>query len=389
MHRRTFVASSFGLLGASTSIGQAWAAGAATSPSTTLPSSGPGLVLTPGPAGWWDSERVSCPRVLREADGVWRMWYYGRDPTFNRAINLPSGRSGLATSKDGIHWERVRGPLTMGAVLEPSVPEERFDSGHVGITDVHRGPDGYVAWYLGGSRRPGDLGGTPRVGFPIRPGRASSPDGLVWTRYEGPFGGALLDVGEPGSFDAFLVGWPQVLREDDGTWKLYYQTLQPSSGFMTCLAVSHDGNRWEKIGPVFRRGATGDFDEGGPATRQVIKQGREYLMFYEATDSARHFSVGLARSDDGVNWKRIRGPEEGGAILAHSPVDSGRWDAAGIGTPWVVANGRGGYHLYFVGANHAPGAAPGSSGELSLVHQIGLAISEGGDFTRWRRWDEA
>jgi hypothetical protein len=163
MHRRTFVASSFGLLGASTSIGQAWAAGAATSPSTTLPSSGPGLVLTPGPAGWWDSERVSCPRVLREADGVWRMWYYGRDPTFNRAINLPSGRSGLATSKDGIHWERVRGPLTMGAVLEPSVPEERFDSGHVGITDVHRGPDGYVAWYLGGSRRPGDLGVPPTV----------------------------------------------------------------------------------------------------------------------------------------------------------------------------------------------------------------------------------
>jgi hypothetical protein len=199
----------------------------------------------------------------------------------------------------------------------------------------------------------------------------------------------LLDVGAPDSFDPFLVGWPQVLREDDGTFKLYYQTLQPRSGFMTCLAVSHDGDHWEKLGPVFKRGADGDFDEGGPATRQVIKQGRDYLMFYEATDRARHFSIGLARSDDGVNWTRVRGPEEGGAILAHAPVDSGRWDALGIGTPWVVANGHGGHHLYFVGANAPPGAPPGASGELSLVHQIGLAVSEDGDFTRWKRWDGA
>jgi hypothetical protein len=383
MHRRKFVASAAGALLGGVLVNRAPAA------DPVPPASEPGLILRPGPPGWWDSERVSCPRVLREGNGQWRMWYYGRDPTFNRAINLPSGRSGMATSKDGIHWERVRGPLTMGAVLEPSVPEERFDSGHVGITDVHPDGSGYLAWYLGGSRRPGNLGGVERVGFPVRPGRASSPDGLHWTRFVGPFAGALLDVGAPDSFDPYLVGWPQVLREDDGTFKLYYQTLQPRSGFMTCLAVSHDGDHWEKLGPVFKRGADGDFDEGGPATRQVIKQGREYLMFYEATDRARHFSIGLARSDDGVNWKRVRGPEEGGSILAHSPADSGRWDAAGIGTPWVVANGHGGYHLYFVGANPPPGAPAGASGELSLVHQIGLAVSEDGDFTRWKRWDGA
>ena len=47
----------------------------------------PGLLLGPGPAGAWDSERVSGPRVLRGEDGLWRMWYYGRDPGFDRAIN--------------------------------------------------------------------------------------------------------------------------------------------------------------------------------------------------------------------------------------------------------------------------------------------------------------
>jgi len=353
----------------------------------SAPSKGPGRVLGPGPIGWWDSERVSCPRVLRAPDGTWRMWYYGRDATFDRAIVLPSGRSGLATSKDGIHWERVRGPLTMGAVLDPSESIERFDSGHVGITDVHHDAGGYTAWHLGGSRRPGNMAGRSVVGFPLRPGRVSSPDGLHWTRYDGPYAGALIDVGAPDSFDPFVVGWPQVLREDDGSWKLYYQTLNPGTGFMVCLAVSPDGDKWEKIGPVFKRGAAGDFDEAGPATRQVIKRGREYLMFYEATNNARHFSIGLARSDDGVNWVRIRGPQEGGSVLAHAPAGSGNWDEAGVGTPWVVEDARGGYHLYFVGVSTPP---PGvTAGELSVVHQIGLALSDGDDLTRWRRWDEA
>ncbi len=50
----------------------------------------PGLVLGPGPEGWWDSERVSSPQVLREPDGTWKLWYYGRDATFDRLVNLPT-----------------------------------------------------------------------------------------------------------------------------------------------------------------------------------------------------------------------------------------------------------------------------------------------------------
>ena len=35
---------------------------------------GAGRIFGPGPEGWWDSERVSCPRVLRNPDGGWIMW---------------------------------------------------------------------------------------------------------------------------------------------------------------------------------------------------------------------------------------------------------------------------------------------------------------------------
>ena len=58
-----------------------------------------GLVLGPGPQGAWDSERVSAPRVLRLSDRDWRMWYYGRDPTFDRQINLPTGRCGCTSAE--------------------------------------------------------------------------------------------------------------------------------------------------------------------------------------------------------------------------------------------------------------------------------------------------
>ncbi len=154
--------------------------------------SGAGLILGPGPAGSWDSERVSCPRVLREADGSWRMWYYGRDATFDRDINLPTGRVGVAESADGIHWQRVRGPLTMGAVFEPHPDPARFDSGHVGISDIQRRDGLYWMWYLGG-KSVAPAGG--RKGFPMLPGAAISGDGLHWTRLDGPYEGAMLAAG--------------------------------------------------------------------------------------------------------------------------------------------------------------------------------------------------
>ncbi len=54
---------------------------------------GPGVLFGPGPASRWNSGRVSCPRVLLEADellatwprvlqledGSWRMCYHGID----------------------------------------------------------------------------------------------------------------------------------------------------------------------------------------------------------------------------------------------------------------------------------------------------------------------
>ena len=350
----------------------------------------PGLVLGPGPKGWWDSERVSSPQVLHEPNGTWKMWYYGRDATFDRMINLPSGRCGMAVSKDGIVWERVRGPLTMGAVFEPVPPtEDRFDNGHVGISDIYFDNGLYWMWYFGGDQTVINLaapgGSTLKAkGVIMRPGCAISRDGLNWTRLEGPYRGAFLDHGGPDDWDTLFCSWPRVLKDDDSSYKMYYHTFNPAKGgFLVGMAISEDGLRWEKMGQILSPGKPGSFDEGGLSCRHVLKIDGQYVMFYEGINASGYYCIGLALSDDGFKWRKDEAGEQlGGPVFRHAPKGSGRWDAKAVGTPYVVPMPDGSYRMYYIGANE------GGYDELSTQHQIGMALSDGPDFRKWHRWGE-
>lgn len=342
-----------------------------------------GLIFGPGPIGAWDSERVSSPRVLRLAEDDWRMWYYGRDPSFDRQINLPTGRCGLATSKDGLVWTRYSGPLTMGSVFEPSAIKERFDSGHVGVSDVRRDDNLFWMWYFGGAQNVISVGSQTTKGLPMRPGCAVSGNGVDWVRIEGRYAGALMDVGAAGSFDQLFCGWPTVLREDDGTWKMYYHSLSPLTGFSIGVATSYDRLTWTKIGAVLGPGPSGSFDERGAATRHVHKRNGRYEMYYEGLGADGYRSIGLATSTDGLTWTRVKGRAKNGAVFLHAPKGSGRWDAYAVGCPCVVELSNGQMRMYYIGSNEVAGGG----GELALTHQIGLCVSEDGDPTSWTRWN--
>lgn len=342
-----------------------------------------GLILTPGPAGNWDDERVSGPCVLRASDGCWRMWYYGRDVTFDREINLPTGRIGLAVSVDGAHWERIAGPSGRGAVLEAHQDPERFDSTHVGVSCVHHIDGLYWMWYFGGDRSRFRGADFDIKGLQLRPGCAVSRDGLRWQRLEGPCRGALLDLGPPGAFDMATCGWPQVVRVQDDRWRMYYHSLDPMRmTFSVGLAESADGLHWHRCGEVLGSGEPGAFDELGVGTRQVLRHRDRWLMFYEGVRADGH-SIGLALSSDGISWERCPGAEPDGSVFAHAPSGSGRWDAFAVGTPCVVPADDGQWRLYYVGCNET---ARGYRDDLAAIQQIGLAVSDGPDFTRWERW---
>jgi hypothetical protein len=338
----------------------------------------------------WDNAQVSCPRVLRLGTRDWRMYYYGRDREFDPMIPLPSGRIGLAVSRDGLRWRRVRGLEEQGSLLAPRYDSEFFDSTHVGVGDVQRLADGsYEMWYFGGDRNLVSSQGAERRGFPLRIGRALSADGRIWVRDVGnpELRGALLGPGVAGEIDELMVGWPQVLRLDNGRSRLYYHTLSSTQGFTICAAESDDGLRWQKLGALFGKGPAGAFDELGAATRHVLRNGSEWLMFYEGfapyrTDgggSGRAVAIGLARSTDGLRWERVPGPLVGGAIFR--PVDAAAWDNRAVGTPWVLRLSAEHWRMYYVGANHVPQA----QSEIESTHQIGVAECRGSDLTRWSR----
>jgi hypothetical protein len=343
----------------------------------------PGLLLSLGPQGAWDSAQVSCPRILRLAPDDWRLWYYGRDPDFDPLVRLPTGRIGLATSRDGLNWQRVRGPGALGSVLAPSPDPAAFDSAHVGLGDVHPAGSGFDMWYFGGPARTMEVAGLRVSGFPLAIGKATSPDGLHWTRDPGPDGGAWLSPGAPDEADAFMAGWPQVLRLHDGRWRMMYHSYLPAvNQFVICAAESADGRRWTKLGRIFGAGTPGSFDADGPATRHVLWHDGRWVMFYEGFASM-HASIGLAESRDGLEWQRIPGPLPGGAIICRSAPASGRWDAGAVGTPWVIPMEDGALRLYYVGADEREDRLEAEAGAR---HQIGLAVCAGGDLTRWQRW---
>ncbi len=337
----------------------------------------PGLLMPPGPPGWWDEERLSSPGVLRLPDGSWAMWYYGRDPSFDREINLPTGRIGLARSPDGVSWERVRGPGIRGSVLDPSPDPAAFDSSHVGIGCVLQEDGLFWMWYFGGDHSRSLVAGQPRKGLSMACGLAVSRDGEHWFRLRGPERGAFLEPGGQGQFDLQFAAWPKVLRHPAGGYLMTYHTLDPVAfTFHVGVATSPDGFAWTRHGEILGPGGPGSFDERGIATRQVLWLGDRFVMVYEGNSADRYIGLGLAWSRDGLHWEKdpagmVFGPTRG----------TGRWDSRAVGCPCLVPMEDGSWRMYYMGA------AEGGVDELTSRHQLGLAVSDGSLY-HWRRWGE-
>jgi sucrose-6-phosphate hydrolase SacC (GH32 family) len=124
-------------------------------------------VLGPGPPGSWEERWVESPAVLRdETTGRWIMLYTGLDAAWRASV-------GLATSADGIHWQKSPD----NPVLTPS-PSPAFDDYWAGVPTLLRWRSVLWMFYAGVSEA--DLGDgsadSPAVGL------AWSLDGRRWQR---------------------------------------------------------------------------------------------------------------------------------------------------------------------------------------------------------------
>ncbi|MCK6528528.1 glycosyl hydrolase [Myxococcota bacterium] len=174
----------------------------------------------------WDSARTSSPCVVRAPDGRWHMYYVGADVTRERA------QIGVATSRDGLSWEKV-GPV-LGAGARGS-----FDADAPGSASALRRSGRFHLFYEGT-----DAEGRRRIGL------AASEDGVRFSRLAGRApGGAVLDAGSPGSWDEGGVGLPCAVERPDGEVWLYYTGYAADgrpAGIGLACCEGWDLTRWER-----------------------------------------------------------------------------------------------------------------------------------------------
>ncbi|MGO9261332.1 MAG: hypothetical protein ACLQU1_34255 [Bryobacteraceae bacterium] len=285
----------------------------------------PQPVLSPG-AGW-DSHDALNPAMV---DGH-NMLYSGFDGH--------TWRTGMATSADGIFWRKH------GMVLEPDARSWEGDyiaANGAAVSD--RGQLWY--WYVAGPRE------LPQIGLwrmaEERRGPRSPP-----RREPRP----VLEAGPYGSWEERGVADPYVIRIG-AYFYLYYLGQDRARRQRLGLARSADGVRWEKLraNPILELGGAGAFDENGLGEPAVWEYGGSYWMLYTGRDAGENRRLGLARSTDGVGWKKLP------AVFSGAEA----WDSKVMCDPSVVLEGPQ-IRVWFGGGDVA-------RPDENLHGQIGLAI---------------
>jgi predicted GH43/DUF377 family glycosyl hydrolase len=233
----------------------------------------PGPVLMRGAAGEWDSVDTLNPSVVRQQNLLFN-FYSGFDGQ--------AWHTGSAVSADGLRWTRQK------KLLSPLGWEGDYIAAN---GSALRHGDEFLYWYQAGR--------TPRIAL------ARSPDGQGWRREPEP----VLELGPRGSWDERGVADPYVVRYGNFFY-MYYLGEDRARRQRLGLAQSTDGILWTKLrtNPVLELGEAGTFDENGLGEPAVWFSNGSYWMLYTGRDRGEIRRMGLARSQDGVQWQRVPAP---------------------------------------------------------------------------------
>jgi predicted GH43/DUF377 family glycosyl hydrolase len=157
---------------------------------------------------------------------------------------------------------------------------------------------------------------------------------LPWVRY-----GIVLDLGESGACDDKSVESPVIIKENDGTYVLWYRgrTFTDKIGRIT-RAISNDGIHWTKTGVVME--PTDDYEGNKIDPMTVIFEDGIYKMWYGAAGYGG--CACYATSSDGINWTKY----PGNPVLKKT---SGSWDNRGAGGQHCVIRTGNTYKMYYKG----------------------------------------
>lgn len=285
-------------------------------------------VLDVGKPGQWDDKGCGCFSIT-DVGGRLHLYYMG-------AGTKNSWRIGLATSGNGVNWQRSKSNPVL-----PQGPAGSWDSNAVTMPYVLNDGGQLTMIYSGSGKG---------EGF----GRATSADGVDWKRY----GTAPVMRGIGGSMDPCI-------RRFAGRYVMWYVGQQGKS-FRVFQATSADGITWTKnVQPVLPLGKKGDYDETSHAGPVVLKVGDRYYMFHLG-GSSRGWKIGVAHSEDGVTWTK----SAANPILAAGGKDA--WDSgSSLGLDVLWMNDR--FHVWYAASR----LEVSDKSEQDQAIRIGYATSVG------------
>ena len=234
-----------------------------------------------------------------------------------------TGLGGLALSAGAPRLVRSEtdGIFRAGMVLSPG-PEGRCDDARVGgpVVRWDASQQQWRMWYYcRSSRFPGDM--APEFGSGSI-ATAESTDGFRWQRVDGPLAeGAVFTPSEnPGAFDTGHVATGDVVRDGDGWLMAYFagnsevpqgaKPMHTGKGYLLRIGVarSDDGMRWRRLPGPETGGAVIDVPAGDvyAAFPGVYRDGDRYLLYYTTVDKqARYWRQRIAVSSDGDSWASL------------------------------------------------------------------------------------
>ena len=289
----------------------------------------PDPVLSPGPAGAWDSVDVLNPSVVKVGETFYNL-YSGFDGK--------TWHTGLATSADGTTWDK------QGTEPVVSPDPTTWEGSYIAANgSLYHDGGRFLYWYQAGRR------GKTSIGLAV------SVDSNEWSKHGRP----VLAPGPSRSWDETGVGDPYVIQ-CRGTYYMYYLGQNRFGIQRLGVARSTDGIHWQKshTNPILDTGPPGGFDERGLGEPAVFRARDRYLMLYTGRDANEDRRIGWAESVNGVDWKKLTTQpmlEGSQAWNSHVVCDPSVWNQAGQVLVW------------FGGGNRP-------SPDENLNGQIGLAI---------------
>jgi sucrose-6-phosphate hydrolase SacC (GH32 family) len=256
-------------------------------------------ILTPGDPGSWDELMLLAPQVYRH-DSSFYLFYTASNITNKMGV-------GLATSKDGFHFEKYEG----NPILAPD--GIGYNAALVAgcVLIFHD-----IAWtmYFG-------AGELIRYGPGQSIGRATAEKITgPWIKDEKP----ILTTGSIGEWDAGFIFPTSFIKMEDGSYRIYYTGGGDFQGKVityTGLATSADGITWRKYNdpathqhpfaesdPVLATGNKKDWDSHGSWCAFVYKVKEDFNMYYTGSNFNKGYSessIGFAYAEDGIQWEKF------------------------------------------------------------------------------------